>query len=166
MMIGSAPTVTSIVMEASHFYESLGFKGEIMKKYYLTVLFTFICLLGLGVGARAQEEDTIIAEVPYDFVAGGAVLPAGTYRVSRVDTGGTRELLIRSEETGAGAFVVPTVFAYAPGENAHLSLQLVGNKYFLTAIQTSNGVYTMAIPRSAVKLAEMDQHGTSSSGSN
>ena len=137
-----------------------------MKKYYLTVLFTFICLLGLGVGARAQEEDTIIAQVPYDFVAGGAVLPAGTYRVSRVDTAGTRELLIRSQETGAGAFVVPTVFAYVPGENAHLSLQLVGNKYFLTAIQTSNGLYSMAIPRSAVKLAEMDQHGTSSSGSN
>ena len=137
-----------------------------MKRYYLTVLFTFICLLGLGVGARAQEEDAIIAEVPYDFVAGGAELTAGTYRVSRVNTGGTRELLIRGQETGAGAFVVPTVFAYAPGENAHLSLQLVGNRYFLTAIQTSNGVYTMAIPRLAVKLAEMDQHGTSASGSN
>ena len=137
-----------------------------MKKYYLTALFTFICLLGLGVGARAQEEDTIVAQVPFDFVAGGAVLPAGTYRVSRVDTGGTRELLIRSYETGAGAFVVPTVFAYAPGEHAHLNLQLVGNKYFLTGIQTSNGVYTMAMPRSAVKLAEMDQHSTSASGSN
>jgi hypothetical protein len=137
-----------------------------MKKRYLTVLFTLMCVLGLGVGARAQEEDTIVAQVPYDFVAGGAVLPAGTYRVSRVDTGGTRELLIRSYETGAGAFVVPTVFAYAPSEHARLSLQPVGNKYFLTAIQTSNGVYTMAIPRSAVKLAQMEQQATSSSGSN
>src|SRR5439155_15583162 len=122
-----------------------------MKKHYLTVLFTLMCVLGWGVGARAQEEDTIVAQVPYDFVAGGAVLPADTYRVSRVDTGGARELLIRSHETGAGAFVVPTVFAYAPAEQERLSLQLVGNKYFLTSIQTSNGVYTMAIPRSAVQ---------------
>ena len=137
-----------------------------MKKQYVTVLFTLICVLGLGLGARAQEEDTVVAKVPYDFVAGGQVLPAGTYRVSRIDSAGLRELVIRSSETGAGVFVIPTVFAYAPAEHAHLSLRPVGNKYFLTAIQTSNGVYTMAIPRSAIRLAQMEQHGASPSGSN
>ena len=137
-----------------------------MKKQYSTVLFTLICVLGLGLGARAQEEDTVVAKVPYDFVAGGQVLPAGTYRVSRIDSAGLRELVIRSSETGAGVFVIPTVFAYAPAEHAHLSLRPVGNKYFLTAIQTSNGVYTMAIPRSAIRLAQMEQHGASPSGSN
>ena len=138
-----------------------------MKKHYLTVLFTLICVLGLGPGARAQEEDTVVAKVPYDFVVGGAVLPAGTYRVSRVDNAGTRELLIRSYETGASAFLIPTVFAEAPAEHAHLSLQPVGNKYFLSEIQTANGVYTIVVPPSAIKLAEMEQHdGTSPSGSN
>jgi hypothetical protein len=137
-----------------------------MKKQYVTVLFTLICVLGFGLGARAQEEDTVVAKVPYDFVAGGQVLPAGTYRVSRIDSAGLRELVIRSSETGAGVFVIPTVFAYAPAEHAHLSLRPVGNKYFLTAIQTSNGVYTMAIPRSAIRLAQMEQHGASPSGSN
>jgi hypothetical protein len=137
-----------------------------MKKQYVTVLFTLICVLGLGLGAPAQEEDTVVAKVPYDFVAGGQVLPAGTYRVSRIDSAGLRELVIRSSETGAGVFVIPTVFAYAPAEHAHLSLRPVGNKYFLTAIQTSNGVYTMAIPRSAIKLAQMEQQGMSPSGSN
>jgi hypothetical protein len=137
-----------------------------MKKQYSTVLCTLICVLGLGLGARAQEEDTVVAKVPYDFVAGGQVLPAGTYRVSRIDSAGLRELVIRSSQTGAGVFVIPTVFAYAPAEHAHLSLRPVGNKYFLTAIQTSNGVYTMAIPRSAIRLAQMEQHGASPSGSN
>ena len=137
-----------------------------MKKQYVTVLFTLICVLEFGLGARAQEEDTVVAKVPYDFVAGGQVLPAGTYRVSRIDSAGLRELVIRSSETGAGVFVIPTVFAYAPAEHAHLSLRPVGNKYFLTAIQTSNGVYTMAIPRSAIRLAQMEQHGASPSGSN
>jgi hypothetical protein len=49
-----------------------------MKKQYLTVLFTLICVLGLGLGARAQEEDTVVAKVPFDFVVGGQVLPAGS----------------------------------------------------------------------------------------
>jgi hypothetical protein len=55
-----------------------------MKKQYVTVLFTLICVLGLGLGARTQEGDTVVARVPYDFVVGSRVLPAGTYRVSRV----------------------------------------------------------------------------------
>jgi hypothetical protein len=142
-------------------------KGETMKKQYSTVLFALICVLGLGLGARAQDEDTVVANVPYDFVAGGEVLPAGTYRVSRVNTGGSRELLISSYETGASVFLIPTVFADAPAEHAQLSLQPVGGKYFLSKIQTPNGVYTIAIPRSATKVAQMEKHeGTSASGSN
>ena len=138
-----------------------------MKKRYLTVLFTMICVLGLGLGARAQGEDTIVAKVPYDFAAGGAVLLAGTYRVSRVDSAGPRELLIRSYETGASVFLIPTEFADAPAGHAQLSLQRVGDKYFLSRIQTSNGVYTTAIPRSATKVAQMEQHESmSSAGSN
>jgi hypothetical protein len=142
-------------------------KGETMKKQYFTVLFALICVLGLELGARAQDGDTVVANVPYDFVAGGEVLPAGTYRVSRVDTGGSLELLISSYETGASVFLIPTVFADAPAEHAQLSLQPVGGKYFLSKIQRWNGVYTIAIPRSATKVAQMEQHeGTSASGSN
>ena len=58
-----------------------------MKKQYLTILFTLICVLGLGLRARAQEEDTVVTKVPFDFVVGDKVLPAGTYRASRVDPG-------------------------------------------------------------------------------
>jgi len=73
-----------------------------MKRQYLTVLSTLICVLGLGLGARAQEEGTVVARVPYDFVVGGRVLPAGSYRVSRVDfPPGSRELEISSYETRA-----------------------------------------------------------------
>jgi hypothetical protein len=137
-----------------------------MKKYYLTVLFTLVCVFGLGLDARAQDEDTVVAKVPYDFVVSGTVLPAGTYRVSRVETSGQRELVIRNDETGASVILIPTVFAGAPAEHTRLSLQPVGDKYFLSEIQTSNGVYTIAIPSSAIKLAQMEQQGSSASGSN
>jgi hypothetical protein len=136
-----------------------------MEKYYLTVLFTFVCVFGLG-HARAQDEDAVVAKVPHDFVVSGTVLPAGTYRVSRVEPSGQRELVIRNYETGASVILIPTVFAGAPSEHARLSLQPVGNKYFLSEIQTSNGVYTIAIPSSAIKLAQMEQQGSSASGGN
>jgi hypothetical protein len=46
-----------------------------MKKQYLAVLFALICVFGLGLSARAQEQDTVVTNVPFDFLAGGRVLP-------------------------------------------------------------------------------------------
>jgi hypothetical protein len=138
-----------------------------MKKQYLTVLFTLICVLGLGVGARAQEEDTVVAKVPYDFVVGGQVLPAGTYRVSRVDpTTGSRQLEISSYETRASVFVIPTVFDDVQTGHAQFSFEHVGDTYFLSAVETPIGTYSLTIPRSAIRLAQMEQQGASPSGSN
>ena len=142
-------------------------KGETLKKPQLAILFTLICVLGLGIAARAQDEGTVIATVPYDFVAGGAELPAGTYTISRVNTFGAPELLVRSSDTGAGGYLIPTAFNHVGAQNPQISFQSVGGKYFLTKIQTSKGVYTIAIPRSATTLGQMEQHeGTSPSGSN
>jgi hypothetical protein len=140
--------------------------GENMKKQYVTVLFTLICVLGLGLGARAQEEDTVVAKVPYDFVVGGQVLPAGTYRVSRVKINGSRELKISSYETRASAFLIPTFFDDVQTGHAQLNFKHVGAKYFLSAVETPIGTYAIIVPPSAIKLAQMEQQGASSSGSN
>ena len=137
-----------------------------MKKRYLTVLFTLICVLGLGLGARAQNEDTVVAKVPYDFVVGGHVLPAGEYRVRRVDATGHRELEISSYETRASSFLIPTFFDDVQTGHVQLSFEHVGNRYFLSAVETPIGTYDIAVPPSAIKLALMEQQGASSSGSN
>jgi hypothetical protein len=138
-----------------------------MKKQYVTVLFTLICVLGLGLGARAQEEDTVVAKVPYDFVVGGHTLPAGTYRVSRIDTtGSSRALQISSYDAHTGVLLIPTVFDDFQTGHAQLNFEHVGNKYFLSAIETPIGTYDITIPPSAIELARMEQQGTSSSGSN
>ena len=140
-------------------------QGEIMKKQYLTVLFTLICVLGLGLGARAQEEDTVVTKVPFDFVAGGKVLPAGTYRVSRVaPASGSRELEMRSYETRASVFVIPTVFDDVRSDKAQLHFEHLGDTYFLSAIETPIGTYSVDIPPSAIKLAQTQPQGGSHSG--
>jgi hypothetical protein len=136
-----------------------------MKKQYLTVLFTLICVLGLGLGARAQEQDTVVTNVPFDFVAGGQVLPAGTYRVSRVDsTSGSRELQISSYETRASTFVIPTFFDDIQSDKAQLNFEHLGGTYFLNAIETPIGTYAINIPPAAIKLAQTQQPGGSHSG--
>lgn len=118
-----------------------------MKKQYLTVLFTLICVLGLGLGAHAQEEDTVVTKVPFDFVAGGKVLPAGTYRVSRVaPASGSRELELRSYETRASVFVIPTVFDNVQSDKAQLNFEHLGDSYFLSTIETPIGTYAIDIP--------------------
>jgi hypothetical protein len=137
-----------------------------MKKLYLTALFTLVCVLGLGLGARAQEQDTVVANVPFDFVIAGKILPAGAYRVSRVNTTGNRELEISSYDTRTGVLFIPTVFDDFQTGHAQLNFEHVGNKYFLSAIETPIGAYAITIPPSAIKLAQMEHQGTSSSGGN
>jgi hypothetical protein len=140
-----------------------------MKKGYVTVLFALICVLGLGLGARAQErEDTIVATVPHDFVVGGLVLSAGTYRVSRPDSvHGSRELEISSYETGANVLLIPTVFDDVKTGRPQISFEHVGDTYFLSAIRTPIGTYAIHIPPSAITLAQMkDRRTVTSSGSN
>ena len=137
-----------------------------MTKQCLTVLFTLICVLGFGLGALAQEEDTVVATVPFDFVVRGQILPAGMYKVSRVDHAGTRELQIQSYETGAGAFLIPTFFDDTQIGHAKLNFEHAGDKYFLSGIETPIGTYAVTIPRSAITLALMEQQGASSSGGN
>jgi hypothetical protein len=47
-----------------------------MKPSYLAAVLMSMCLLGAGVSARAQDVDAVVVSVPFEFVAGGATLPA------------------------------------------------------------------------------------------
>ncbi len=80
-----------------------------MKKSLFTVVLTMTCLLGLGISAHAQDASRVVVKVPFEFVAGGKTLPAGT---------------------------------------------------------TPAGVYTILTPRAVTKLAQMNDHGVTSSSGN
>jgi hypothetical protein len=126
-----------------------------MKKAYLTVVLMLMCLLGVGVSARAQDADAVVVSVPFEFVAGGATLPAGEYRVSRVNPGMNRELAISGYNKG-GAFLLPLAFDGDAGANGQpkLSFERIAGKYFLTGIKTLSGVYTMPASREMVMLGK------------
>ena len=133
-----------------------------MKKFHVIALLVFTCLLGLSVGARAQDVDGVVVTVPFDFVAGGATLPAGQYRINRVNPGVNRELLIHSYSNG-GAFVLPVVFDGVLTDQPTLSFEHIWSRYFLSKIKTPGGVYSMKTPPENIALAQAKSQSTSSS---
>ena len=143
-----------------------------MKKSSLAVVLTLSCMLGLGISARAQEVDKLAVNVPFEFVAGGQTLPAGTYSVSRVSTGDPRSLVIRSSDNSV--FLLPAFFDGDPvlangatADPAEFSFVHENGKYFLKQVETPGGVYGFKTPRPMTQVAQMKDHGTaSSSGAN
>ncbi len=124
-----------------------------MKKSYLTAVCMLTCLLGIGVSARAQSADAAIVSVPFEFVAGGAMLPAGEYRVSRLNPGVTQELFISGYNKG-GTFLLPLAFENRSSGEPALSFEHVGGKYFLSKIKTLDGIYTMPASRELIMLGK------------
>jgi len=124
-----------------------------MKKSYFAVVLILMCLLGVGVSARAQDTDAVVVSVPFEFVAGSVTLPAGEYRIDRVNPGVNRELAIRGYNKG-NAFLLPQEFADGSANEPTLSFEHVGGKYFLSRIKTLDGVYTLATSKEMVMLGQ------------
>jgi len=135
-----------------------------MKTLHVTALLVLTCLIGLSVGAHAQDVDAVVVTVPFDFVAGGATLPAGEYKIHRVDSSSNRELVIYSYRNG-GAFVLPVAFDGGLTNQPTLSFEHIGGRYFLSRVKTAGGVYTMTTPPARIALAK-SQGSSSPSGSN
>jgi len=137
-----------------------------MKKWYSSVVLTVTCLLGLSMSAHAQDVDKVAVNVPFDFVAGGQSLPAGTYTISRVSDQTSSALLIRSNDSSL--FLLPIVFDEVSADHAELSFQHIGDKYFLSKVGTLSGAYAIRTPGATMtQVAQTKDHGTGSgSGAN
>jgi hypothetical protein len=143
-------------------YPTPFWQGEIMKKSYLTAVFTLTCLIGLGISSRAQDTEGVRVNVPFEFVAGGTTLPPGTYKVGRLSVDAYSGVTISS--FGHSALVLPALVDGASAEQLKLRFEHVEGKYFLSEADTPGGMYTFALPRVMVALAQMKDKGTMSSG--
>jgi hypothetical protein len=124
-----------------------------MKKSYLAAVLMLTFILGVGISAHAQGADTVVVNVPFEFVAGSATLPAGDYRVSRLNPGVNQELFISGYNTG-GTFLLPLAFENSSASEPALSFDHVGGKYFLSKIKTLDHVYTMPASRELIMLGK------------
>lgn len=141
-----------------------------MRKQYAKILLTLICLLGIGVAAEAGGRAEIVMTLPYGFVVSGKTLPAGTYTVTRISDNPSGGVVLSSYENRTAVVVLPSEVESASANKPSVSLERVGDVYFLSKIKTPDYVYTIPVSRSAVMEAAARLHeGTSapeSSGNN
>lgn len=133
-----------------------------MKNQLGNALLIVTSLCGLVVGARAETHREVTVNIPYEFVAGGRTLPAGTYTVSRLSDDRLTGLSIVSYEQRSGVLVLTNQFENRPAADAKVGFERVGDMYYLSSIETLDGVYTVSLPRSISLLARSKHGGTAS----
>ena len=138
-----------------------------MKTSYFTVVLILTCLLGVGIKAHAQDASGVVVNVPFEFVAGGKTLPAGTYNVGRLAPAIHPTLFIDSKDSGASTLVLPSVPDGASSGHTALSFERVGDQVFLSKVETPAGVYIVLTQRAIARLTKSNGRGTTlSSGTN
>jgi hypothetical protein len=124
-----------------------------MKKQIMRAFATFGLLLTLAATSHtvaAQGARRLVVNVPFDFVAGRELLPAGRYTITRVGRESGRALLIRSED-GRKSVTVLTNSAEAGGELPQVSFKRYGERYFLARVWTPGVEAARALPASSLE---------------
>src|SRR5258708_16888301 len=94
--------------------------------------------------ARAQE--TMVADIPFAFTAGNATLPAGEYRVQKVD-GNSAGLLIPCSDASAAAMVVThAAQAKELPSQSKIIFKRYDNRYFLSPVLTAGSLRGNQLP--------------------
>src|SRR5262245_34174109 len=97
-------------------------------------------LLGLGlllaVSAAKAQEPRVKANIPFDFVVGDRVMPAGEYLVSPNGSASTA-IAVRSLDKPDAALVITHACATSgPSKDTKLVFHALAGRYFLSQIWT------------------------------
>jgi len=88
----------------------------------------------LAVSAAQAQELRVKANVPFDFVVGDQVMPAGEYTVGPTGAA-TAAILIRSEEgTGRALALTFACASSGPSKDTKLVFHAIAGRYFLSQI--------------------------------
>ena len=138
-----------------------------MKKFLLGTLVMVAGLFALASEARAQTNGAVTVHINQDFIAGGKALAAGSYKVYQGSPETGQWLILRSKETGASVFLLPSTHdGVLPGQ-FEAKLRRAGNVYYLSEVATDLGVYTFPAPHVLTQTAKKTAPGKmAASGSN
>ena len=112
----------------------------------------------------AQAQETMVVDIPFAFVAGNATLPAGEYRVQKLD-GNSGVLLIHCWDANASAFVITqAVQPNEPPSVSKLIFNRYDNRYFLSQVWTAGSIRGRQLLKSPkekemVQLARIETKG-------
>lgn len=124
-----------------------------MKMRFAGILLTLIGALAMGGAAQAQSGSKIVVNLPFEFVANGKTLPAGTYTVSRVTDNVFGGLILSNYDNHASVIVNPIEVKEARATKSEVRFEQVGDQLFLNRIQTQSTVYRFPVSRAASSQA-------------
>lgn len=131
-------------------------------KRIVNLLLAASLLVAMSAVAYAQEDGSVVANVPFAFSVKGKTLPAGTYRISRVDTQNSDFLLLRNLQGGEAIPLLTGLNNYAAGSS--LVFHRYGDEYFLSSIRTHSGEHAVPQSKAERKLARDTSYEVTSVG--
>lgn len=121
-----------------------------MKINFTTAL---LALATLTVSAHAFSQSPVRAKIPFDFMVGQTVLPAGEYSISNVSD---RVIELDNWEKHARMFVSMTATGYVSQKPRVLVFREYGDQYFLHEVRGGLGEFSLDLSPS--KLEKETQH--------
>jgi hypothetical protein len=128
----------------------------------LTAFFGFAAL---ALTAKAHAPDQIAVNIPYEFVAAGKTLPAGMYRVGRLNDHDEGELILTSIKNRAGVILLSSVVESTAADKPAVTFTEIGGQHFLSKIETADHIFAIPVAKSAVLVAASHQGSTGSGSS-
>ena len=100
-----------------------------------------LSVLSLIVAAQAvQADEPMLVNIPFAFVAGNETLPAGEYRVQKLDGNSTVVLIRCSDATASAMVVTHAAQAKELQTESKLIFNQYGNRYFLSQVWTAGSI--------------------------
>lgn len=132
-----------------------------MKRNFFRGLAVSLFAVTAGAAVHAQEPDQLVVNIPYNFVLNGTSLPAGKYKVERLDFTDVRMLMLIDAERNKPLLTFAGELSGAYPTHPSVTLQQAGDQRFLTQIQTAEHVFVLPQTQAAFKAAaaKADQAG-------
>jgi hypothetical protein len=111
---------------------------------FVKIALLFGGLLALAMSMSA-ESVVVNVQVPFAFMAGGKLMPAGTYAID--ETGRSGVLIIRGNAPGSAAAMLVLSSGTSLANHAGVSFTRHGSEVILTGVQIPGGLnYTLIQP--------------------
>lgn len=124
-----------------------------MKKRFLIFVFALTGVLSLSAAVEAQARREFSVPVPFDFIAAGKTMPAGTYTVSSVSQSGWKLLILSSYDRKVSVIVLPSEFISSADSAVRVGFEQIGDDRFLKNVVTDTGTYNLPIDHSVAAVA-------------
>ena len=109
-------------------------------KHLFALLFALVSFASAFAGSR----DTVVTNVPFDFVVGNKTFAAGMYTISRVSDDPNAGIAIRSTDGKTSAiFLAVTAESGTESGDALLRFRNEGDKHILTEVVGGLSTYTI-----------------------